>query len=214
MEDERKGQRGGENTDKLSEEEDKSAGEEDGAGDPTVKEKKKKAVNRKPVKTFRAAELVEKERGLMLLYQEMRRVGEREAKRAETLPDQALGNYMKAFKDWGYNLAPKLQFDFFMEKVQKLGKEAPVQEELHKLRLLHKHELGYDAASKAFVSRAAGSEGGLAAGRAGERPQAREYNAGEDAERAMDGLVNEGDLDYQIKKRVRMNEVRAELEEL
>jgi hypothetical protein len=71
---------------------------------------------------------------------------------------------MKAFKDWGYNLAPKLQFDYFMEKVQKLGKDNLVQEELHKLRLFHKKELGYDRNAKAFVNRPVESESEECAG--------------------------------------------------
>lgn len=48
---------------------------------------------------------------------------------------------MGAYRKWHMEFAPKLQFDYFVTRVQKLGEKKTVQEHMSKLRKVYKGEL-------------------------------------------------------------------------
>lgn len=194
-----------------------------------VAAEKKKEKKRRPVKVLRVEDYIEKTSGLRLLYEEVKKKKEKICKKGEVNPEKALQDYMLMVKEWSFNLAPKYEFDYFMDRTQALGKKKEVVSEMQALREYHKGRLVYNAASKQYEEpREGGGRQMLVVDDIEEReppkdepPAAnppRVYEGFEGYEsviqdedrQLMERLIDQEDLDYKIKKVVKTREEEEE----
>ena len=177
--------------------------------------KKAKEKQRKPVKVLRVEDLVDREKGLRMLYDAVKKEEPKLHKKAATLPDKALQDYVELVQDWAFNLAPKYEISYFFDRTQTLGRKKEVVEELEKLRKYHKKELTYNPDRKDYeladngprrqvltidgpvVDTTRGiDEAGLAAD---------DYDQLREEDRGFEYLPTKDDIDYDIKKKVKLN---------
>ena len=187
-------------------------------------EKKKEVKPRKPVKVLRAEDLMDGETGFRLLYKEMLKKNERLCKLAEMQPERALQDYMSTVKEWAFSVAPKYEFDYFVDRVQTLGRKKEVVDEMNILRRYHKGELIYDKKEKKYMPRILDTEARInfeperekvtpnnKMGIIGEPAVPRRdeyYDPAKDPEREPEGFVDAELLaQYSIKKKVKINSI-------
>ena len=182
-----------------------------------MQDNKKNEKKRKPVKTIKMEDYLNKEVGLKLLYDEMKKKADKIAKKAELKPDEALKDYIHMIKEWSFNLAPKYEFDYFMDRTQALGKKKEVVTEMQQLREYHKGRVTLNPLTKQFEETAFHARPTLTVDaplkrqpedsgpEAAQVKQVPDYNPAEDTDRAFERHITEEDLGYKIKKTVKMN---------
>lgn len=181
-----------------------------------MQDSKKNERKRKPVKFIKMEDYQNKEIGLKLLYDEMKKKADKISKKAEMKPDEALKDYILMIKEWSFNLAPKYEFDYFMDRTQVLGKKKEIVTELQQLREYHKGRMALNPLTKQFEEATFQNRPTLTLDAPPRRPaqdpeqppaqkQLADYNPVEDIERAFERHITEDDLDYKIKKTVKPN---------
>lgn len=187
------------------------------AGGNRIDQKKKKEKQRRPVKVVKLDDLTNRETGIKNLYDNIKKNEPRLTKKSLMNPDKALEDYLTLIKEWAFNVAPKYEFSYFMDRTQALGHKREFTEELSQLRKYHKGDLIYDAEEKQYRENTAETrrvliteDGPKVMGRDVDdfvRPTIDEYDPAEDPDRALETFVRKEDIDYPIKKKtVKMNE--------
>jgi hypothetical protein len=186
--------------------------------------KKKAEKQRKPVKILRPEDFSNPETGLRLLYKEIRKKNDKLCKLAEIQPEKALQEYMSSVKEWAFSVAPKYDFDYFIDRAQTLGKKKELGEELKTMRRYHRGEIDYDKENKQYVPRLDPNQPYKLVLEEGQKPipqevlvskpaasieAAADYDPANDPDRGLDTLIDKSDLDYSIKKKVKLNEGSA-----
>jgi len=183
-----------------------------------MQDNKKNEKKRKPIKTIKMEDYLNKDIGLKLLYDEMKKKADKISKKAELKPDEALKDYILMIKEWSFNLAPKYEFDYFMDRTQVLGKKKEVVTEMQQLREYHKGRMTLNPLTKLFEETAYQNRPTLTV----DPPQKRQadtlgqadapqkpladYNPAVDQDRAFERHITEEDLDYKIRKTVKTNQ--------
>lgn len=181
-----------------------------------VDDKKKKEKKRRPVKTLKLEDLTNRENGMKALYDSLRKNEAKLTKKAQAQPEKALEDYLSLVKEWAFNVAPKYEFSYFMDRCQTYGHKREFTEELNKLRKYHKGELVFDAEKKDYVEASAQNKRVLittAEPREGKEYQdepkkpklASDYDPNTDPDRALESFPDREALEYSIKKKVKVN---------
>lgn len=210
-------------TDRKSQGSDAEAGIEDDedrevnlAGN-RLDDKKKKEKKRRPVKTLKLEDFTNRETGMKALYDTFKKSEAKLTKKAQTQPEKALEDYLSLVKEWAFNVAPKYEFTYFMDRCQTYGHKREVTDELNKLRKYHKGELAYDAATKEYVEATSQNRRVLITA---EEPRpakmyqdeqkrtvkVQDYDPTADPDRALESFPDKDGLEYAIKKKVKVNE--------
>jgi len=82
--------------------------------------------------------LLNNEKGLKKLYEESLKF------QVSENPAQNLNNLIKLYSEWHFNLAPKFEFGFFLQKCQSLGQKPAIRSFMSKLRQVHKGETTWE----------------------------------------------------------------------
>ena len=107
------------------------------------KDKKKKVINRKPVPKVDAHTLLNPEKGLSKLYLDSLNKQEKLSEKAQLQPVKALGDLMSITKEWAFQLNPRFDFEFFLEKCHRLGKSKDFTPYLSKFRDIHTGDMTF-----------------------------------------------------------------------
>jgi hypothetical protein len=91
-------------------------------------------------RTFNEGDLCDKETGLNSLYTDLVLNREKLNLKGKGHELSDFQKLMTVYKKWHMNFAPKLQFDFAISKVQKMGSKKQVIEHMFKLRQVYKGE--------------------------------------------------------------------------
>lgn len=79
--------------------------------------------------------LTNKEKGLKRLYEESLKLN------VKGNPEDDLKRLMNLYKEWHFQLAPKFEFSYFIQKCQILGQKAPIRAFMSRIRNVHRGEL-------------------------------------------------------------------------
>lgn len=105
---------------------------------------------RRPLKVIRVQDFTDKDKGLRILYDAMAEKAQKLESRAQLQPDKSLKDYVSLIKEWAFNMAPKYEFDYMMERTRALGRKSEIQEELSNLRLYHQGKLVYNTENQLY----------------------------------------------------------------
>ena len=147
--------------------EEEQAGE-DGVLMQTEQIKPKKP--RRPLKVLRIQDLTDKTKGLRMLYDAMSERSQKLEAKAQLQPDKALKDYVSLIKEWAFNLAPKYEFGYMMERTQALGRKKEISEEMENLRLYHQGRLVYNSETQLYEPASSSHAGNAAIKSAKHRP--------------------------------------------
>lgn len=180
-------------------------------------DKNKKEKKRRPVKNFKLEDLTNRETGIKALYDTMKKNEHKLTKKAQTQPEKALEDYLSLVKEWAFNVAPKYEFSFFMDRCQAFGHKKEFTEELKNLRKYHKGELAYDDEKKDYIEASSHRNRVIVPAANTHREDreyqdepkklipSKEYDPANDPDRALETFPDQEDLNYSIKKKVKMN---------
>lgn len=181
------------------------------AGGNRVDQKKKKEKQRRPVKVVRLEDLTNRETGIKSLYLNVKKNEPKLTKKALINPEKALEDYLTLVKEWAFNVAPKYEFGYFMDRTQTLGHKREFTEELSLLRKFHKGDLIYDTEEKEYRENTAETRRVLIteegpqvmSGYKNEyvRPTVDDYDPAADPDRVLETFISKEDLEYNIKKK-------------
>lgn len=115
------------------------------------KGQKKSTKPRKLMKVLREEHLTNKNDGLCQLYFDLKRKKEKILKSSVVDPSKAMGQYLACVREWSYNLNPKYEQGYFLDKVRTLGKTNTVSMELGSLRKVHTGKLEIDVENQDYI---------------------------------------------------------------
>lgn len=185
-------------------------------GGNRVDDKNKKEKKRRPVKTLKIEDLLNRETGMKALYDTIRKNEPKLTKKAQTQPEKALEDYLSTIKEWAFSVAPKYEFNYFIDRCQTYGHKREFTEELNKLRKCHKGELIFNPETKDYEEATRQNRRVLITA---EEPRpgkeyvdeprrvllSSDYDPLRDPDRALETFVDRDDLEYSIKKKAKVN---------
>ena len=93
-----------------------------------------KPKNRKPLKTLKAGDLTNEDIGISALHNLMTKYQKDMVKKSKINPIQAMGRFLKIAKEWSFQLNPKYDNAYLLERIVKLGTNDKVRHHLNILR--------------------------------------------------------------------------------
>lgn len=187
------------------------------AGGNRVDDKKKKEKQRRPVKVIKLDDLINRETGLRAFYETVKKNELKLTKKAQINPDKALEDYLALVKGWAFSVAPKYEFNYFMDRCQTFGHKKEFTEELNHLRKYHKGEVIYNPETRGYEPNDGAQRRVLITTEGPvverdfqdeiRRESRAEYDPTTDPERNLESFVPKESLEYSIKKKeVKRNE--------
>jgi len=162
-----------------------------------VEKPKKKMRN---LGTMKQDHLLDKNKGLAELYMRMKRKKEDIIEQSLTNPAKAMSKYMRVLREWSFNMNSKYELQYLLERTRKLTKLQEVATEVGLLRRVHKGQLGIDHENNEFTNEQREVKDEQIEMFDERPPPNRIPDEALVNDRIFEAMIEQEDLEYQIKK--------------